>query len=227
MTVGAASQDRRRFDAVIFDMGGVLTRSFGDMMASRLDALAMTVEQFLPVALGPLHEDTDHPWHRLERGEISFDDYVGQHVALARAAGFEAFPDPPTPAEMFDHLHPAPAMIDFAREVRAAGYRTAICTNNVKEFDGWQRIVSADEIADVIVDSCRVGMRKPSVGIFLHTLEVLGGLAPERALFLDDFAWNIAGAQQAGLTTVHVTDGDAAIAQVRALLGDVPGDRVG
>jgi len=48
-------------------------------------------------------------------------------------------------------------------------------------------------------------MRKPNADIFEHTVSLLG--APvERTLFLDDFPWNIAGAEKVGLQTMHVTD---------------------
>jgi putative hydrolase of the HAD superfamily len=208
----------RRFDAVIFDMGGTLTRSFGDMMQGQLDRLGLTHQQFFEVILGPLDHDTDHPWHRLERGEITYDEYQSLHHDLVRAAGYDEFPAPPSRQMMFDHMTPSPEMVGLARELRADGYTTAILTNNVKEFDGWQSIVSADEIADVIVDSCRVGMRKPTVEIYEFTLKAVGDVAPERALFLDDFHWNVVGAQRAGLATVHVQDHTIAVAEARALL---------
>ena len=35
-------------------------------------------------------------------------------------------------------------------------------------------------------------------------------MSAERTLFLDDFPWNIAGAEQVGLQTMHVTDPVAA-----------------
>ena len=49
-----------------------------------------------------------------------------------------------------------------------------------------------------------------SVGEATEVLERLGDPPIERCLFLDDFPWNIAGAEQVGLQTMHVTDPVAA-----------------
>jgi FMN phosphatase YigB (HAD superfamily) len=43
-------------------------------------------------------------------------------------------------------------------------------------------------------------------------------VAAERALFLDDFVWNLPGAEALGITTIHVTDPVAAASEVRTLL---------
>ena len=65
-------------------------------------------------------------------------------------------------------------------ELRAAGYRTGLVTNNVKEASGqWRVLVPVDELFEVIVDSSEVGMRKPNPAIYLHALDLLGGVRPE------------------------------------------------
>jgi len=111
-------------------------------------------------------------------------------------------------------LRPIPEMIDAARAVRAAGYRTAILTNNVREWGSWRTRWDADNLVDVVVDSSQVGLRKPNPAIFELTVEQLGS-PMERTLFLDDFPWNIAGADAVGLQTMHVTDPVAAAAALR------------
>jgi putative hydrolase of the HAD superfamily len=64
-----------------------------------------------------------------------------------------------------------------------------------------------------------VGLRKPDPRIFRHALERLGGVAPERAVFLDDWAGNVAAAQRVGLHGVVVGDPpDAALAALERLL---------
>jgi HAD superfamily hydrolase (TIGR01509 family) len=55
-----------------------------------------------------------------------------------------------------------------------------------------------------------VGCRKPDPRIFEIALERLGGVAPERALFLDDHPGNIAGARAAGITGILVPEDDPA-----------------
>ena len=192
-------------DAVIFDFAGVLTSSPGEAMAAGMAGFEVDVMTFMSIAIGPLHEDGDHPWHQLERGTITMDQYLAATEELWRAEGFDSFPAPPASHDLMATLRPIPEMIDAARSVRDAGYRTAILTNNVREWGSWRSAWDADNLVDVVVDSSEVGMRKPNSNIFELTLARLGSTAG-RTLFLDDFPWNIAGADAFGLQTMHVTD---------------------
>jgi putative hydrolase of the HAD superfamily len=202
-------------DAVIFDFAGVLSSSPGAMMRQQLEASGTGFEvdllSFMNILMGPLAEEGDHPWHLLERGRIDFDEYVAGIEPLWREAGFEEFPTPPRGGDLLSILSKIPEMIDAAATVRAAGYRTAILTNNIKEWGDWRTLWDADNLVDVVIDSCEVDMRKPNADIFELTLGQLGSPA-ERTLFLDDFPWNIAGAEAVGLRTMHVTDPVAAAA---------------
>jgi len=202
-------------DAVIFDFAGVLSTSPGEMMRRQIDESGIDVNidiaMFVQIIMGPLDQEGDHPWHRLERGQIDFDEYITGIEPLWRAAGFEAFPAPPRGDAIVTGMSKIPEMIDAATAVRAAGYRTAILTNNIKEWGAWRQVWDADNLVDVVVDSCEVDMRKPNADIFEHTVELLGSPI-ERTLFLDDFPWNIAGAEEVGLQTMHVTDPVAAAA---------------
>lgn len=208
MTHPAASsrRDDRGVDAVIFDFAGVLSSSPGEAMATRMDGYDVDPLTFVSIVMGPLHDDGDHPWHRLERGAITMDDYRAATAELWRAQGYESFPTLPPGDELIAMLRPVPAMIAAAAAVRAAGYRTAILTNNIREWASWRIAWDADNLVDVVIDSCRVGLRKPNAAIFELTVDRLGGPPPERTLFLDDFSWNIAGAEAVGLQTMLVTD---------------------
>ena len=71
------------------------------------------------------------------------------------------------------------------RRLRAAGVRTALVTNNAAEFAAtWRPLLPLGELFDAVVDSSEVGLRKPDPRIFRHALARLGGVAPERAVFL-------------------------------------------
>ncbi len=202
-------------DAVIFDFAGVLSTSPGEMMRRQIDESGIDINidigTFVQIMMGPLDAEGDHPWHRLERGQIDYDDYTAGIEPLWRAAGFEAFPSLPRGDAIVTGMTKIPEMIDAAVAVRAAGYRTAILTNNIKEWGAWRQVWDADNLVDVVVDSCEVDMRKPNADIFEHTVALLG-TQTERTLFLDDFPWNIAGADKVGLQTMQVTDPVAAAA---------------
>lgn len=209
-------------EAVIFDFGGVLSGSISDLIGDGIRSWpadgngdrAHALEEVLPLMMGPLRDDTDHPWHRAERGEITFAEAVEGIGALARELGYEDVPTPPTPETMLRRITGSPTMIAAARKVRDHGIPTAILTNNFTDFVGWQRICDADELVDVVIESCKVGMRKPTREIYELTLSELGHVPAPRALFLDDFAWNIEGARAVGLQTIHVTDHEVAAAEL-------------
>jgi putative hydrolase of the HAD superfamily len=181
-----------------------------------------TQEEVLAVMLGDYATDEDHPWHRLERGEIGIGEYLPEVMALAAAAGVEL--DFSQLRGFNERITVHEAVIDRVRRLRDEGYRTAIVTNNVREASaGWRALFPVDELFEVVVDSCEVGVRKPDPAIFAIALERLGGLTPERAVFLDDAPGNVAGAQAAGLQTILVDDVGEALAALDALLG--AGDR--
>lgn len=205
-------------DAVLFDFAGVLVHLPISDMAEHAAQEGMSVREMLATMVGPLDVDTDHPWHRLERGEISWDAFTTELTERLRADGHTGLRPPPHPARLGELMRPCDEMIAAARDARTAGYRTAIVTNNIREFTTWRELVGADDLVDVVVDSAYVGMRKPNPSIFLRALSELGGIDPSRALFLDDFEWNIAGASRAGLRTMHVVEPVAAACQLRATL---------
>ena len=82
----------------------------------------------------------------------------------------------------FEALHPNEPMLDLMRELRERGFRMAILTNNVREWEElWRSKLPLDEIFELIVDSAWVGMRKPDPEIYHLTIERLGdGLEPTR-----------------------------------------------
>ena len=168
---------------------------------------------------GPYHEDTDHPWHRLERGEITIEEWLTAVNAAAEEAG-RALDLTPMQTLLTD-LAVHDDVVAHIGGLRADGYRTALVTNNVREAEaGWRAMIPVGDLFDVVVDSSSVGMRKPDPAIFTHTLDLLGGVAPGRAVFLDDVESNLVGARLAGLHTILVDDPPApAMLELDVLLG--------
>ena len=196
--------------AVLFDFGGVYTASpFGALDAIGAQSGADPTV-LLETVFGPYHEDTDHPWHRLERGEVDLMTARDEIVALGRERGVDA-----DPFQMLAALGGSggarAAVVDATRRVRARGHRTALVTNNAKEFrEGWRRLVPVDELFDVVVDSSEIGIRKPDRRIFELTLERLSGV---------EFAGNVAAAEALGLHGILVEDDPtAALAALEELL---------
>lgn len=207
-------------DAVLFDFGGVFTLSpftEFDAIGQRMGAKPGQIHEIM---FGSYHEDGDHPWHQVERGEISLDECRSAILALAETQHgialdiYEIFGAMPRDGGIRREF------VDKVSELKARGLRRAIITNNVKEFaDGWRSLLPVDDLFELVVDSCMVGLRKPNPKIFELTLDRMGIDDPSRAVFLDDFGANIDAARASGLQTVHVTDDiPAAIAELDALL---------
>lgn len=207
-----------RFQAVLFDFAGVLCTTPMRLMAEKAADAGLTMEQFMPMALGPTHEDGDYPFHRLERGEISMAECRELLDERARDQGMSGFPPLPTWEEVAAQLVPVPEMLAAADAVRRAGLRTAVVSNNFREWSGWQRLVDAENRFDTVIDSSAVGLRKPDPAIYELALERVGGISPDDAVFLDDFEWNLGSAAELGLHTLHVTDPVAGAADLVALL---------
>jgi putative hydrolase of the HAD superfamily len=109
-------------------------------------------------------------------------------------------------------------MIDYLRELRDRGYRMALCTNNVREWDPlWRAKLPVDEIFGVVVDSGFVGTRKPERRIYELTLERLG-VPPEASLLIDDIEINCTAARELGLQAVWFRSTEQARAEVEAAL---------
>ena len=205
-------------DTVIFDVGGVLaTTGRHSDFSSRWPA--EHADAVRAIILGDYGADGDHPWHRLERGEITLDENRRLNKAALVAAGIEVPPPPPGGAPMirFEVNEPVVALV---HELKAAGLRLGVLTNNVAEFrDGWRGMLPFDELFDDVVDSHEVGMRKPNPAIYQLALSRLGA-EPGRTAFLDDVPTNVAAAESVGMRGVLVDeDPTAAIELVRSWAG--------
>jgi epoxide hydrolase-like predicted phosphatase len=198
--------------AVLFDFAGVLT-------SSPWVALTAAGGGNLELLIGSYEEDTDHPWHQVERGEMAIADWAVAVTEVGRQQGIEVdF----TPLQaMLGELTLHEPILDRVRTLRTEGYKLGLITNNVREGSAmWRSLVPVDELFDAVVDSSEVGMRKPNPAIYHHALELLGGVPPHQAVFLDDSPGNVVGAQRAGLHAILVEDPEAAVAALDALLAD-------
>ena len=210
---------RRRFDAVLFDFGGVFTASpFGafEEVARELGADPRTV---LEIVFGSYELDTDHPWHQLERGELGLAEARAQIAALAAARSIELDPLHVL-ARMSAGGGAREPLVARTRALRAEGYKTALVTNNAREFrSAWRNLLPLDELFDAVIDSSEVGVRKPNPAIYRRALAEVGGVAASRSIFLDDHPGNIAAARRLGMQGVLVgEDPAAALAELEALL---------
>jgi putative hydrolase of the HAD superfamily len=205
-------------EAVISDFGGVLTTPLIESFMAFQDQTGITTETLGMAMQAATETNGDNPLFEMERGEISEVAFLEKLTeSLEPLLGHR--PEMHRFKEIyFEALDPNPQMIELMRGLKDAGYRMAMLTNNVREWEPlWRPMLPVDEIFETVVDSGFVGCRKPESRIYALTLERIG-LPAEACLFVDDIKVNCEGAERTGMTAVHFQDNEQAIAQIRAAL---------
>jgi putative hydrolase of the HAD superfamily len=209
--------------AIVSDFGGVLTTPLLAAFAAFQDDSGISPENLGKAMREGLAEGEELPLFRLERGEISEDEFIerledGLEVVLGHRPHLHHFRE-----KFWGALHPNEPMIELMRELQGSGLKMAMLTNNVREWEPiWRAMLPVDEIFEEIVDSAFVGVRKPEARIYELTLERIG-MPAEACLFVDDLQVNCEGAEAAGMRAVHFRDNEQATAEIRAALGPADG----
>ncbi|MGZ5311234.1 MAG: HAD family hydrolase [Solirubrobacterales bacterium] len=209
-----------RVEAIVSDFGGVLTTPLIQSFAAVQDETGIPMEE-LGKAMSRIEAVAGvHPLFELEKGRVSEPEFLERLAAeLEPALGHR--PEMHRFREIyFEALHPNEPMIELMRELKQAGHRMALLTNNVREWEPlWRTMLPVDEIFELVVDSAFVGMRKPDHEIYELTLERLDGIPAEACLFIDDVEVNCEAARAVGMAAVHYREPNQAIAEVRAAVG--------
>jgi putative hydrolase of the HAD superfamily len=202
--------------AVIFDLGGVV-------LDSPLHAIA-AFERDTGVPAGFVNRvvvDTGPTgaWSRLERGELSLEEWIPAFERDCDAAGQRL-----SARRMMDEIQkvsaPRPKMLAAIRAIRAQGLRLGALTNNwVAEEPSASRLgLELRVLFDAFVESAVVGLRKPDPRIYTLVCKELG-IAPAEAIFLDDIGSNLKAARALGMTTIKVVTPEQALAELESALG--------
>jgi putative hydrolase of the HAD superfamily len=208
--------------AVISDFGGVLTSPLIGSFAVIQEKSGIPTAA-LGQAMARIAEREDaHPLFELEKGRMTEPEFMAKVESalceeLGREVSLHGFSD-----VYFEHLSPNDELIAYMGEVRRRGFRMALLTNNVREWEPlWRAMVPVDDLFEIVVDSAFVGMRKPEREIYELTVDRLG-VAPEECVFLDDLDVNCEAARELGMTAVLFETTEGAIAELEAALGGGP-----
>lgn len=208
-----------RVEAVISDFGGVLTSPLAGSFAAFQETSGIPLAE-LGTAMAALAAARGvNPLFELETGRLREVDFLNQLAGqlsrqLKRDVDLVGFGE-----RYFANLTPNEPMIDYLVTLRERGYKLAICTNNVREWETrWRAMLPVTEIFDTVVDSAFVGSRKPEPEIYTITLERLG-VPAAAALLIDDLELNCDGARALGIRTVWFQSTEQAIADTEAALG--------
>jgi putative hydrolase of the HAD superfamily len=201
------AQYNRPFDAIVFDLGGVLIELGGVTRMLELLNHRVTVEELWTLWL------SSPSVREFETGLMDADNF-----ALRLLAEFQLSISPAQFIAEFTAWPKGlyPGTIDL---LQALGQQyTVACLTNTNALH-WPRI--CDEMGlqphfAMHFASHLIGLLKPDRAIFQHIIDRLG-YAPERILFLDDTALNVESARSLGISAYHVAGLAAVIERLTAL----------
>ena len=208
-------------DTVIFDFGGVITSSPFEAF-NRMEA-----ERGLPHNLVRRINSANpdgNAWALFERAEIDAVRFDSLFAQEARTLGHE-LPGRDVLALLSGDIRAE--MVAALDWLKANGYRIGCITNNVPTGHGAQMSSTADRAEaiaailarfDHVVESSKVGIRKPDPAIYRLACDALG-VSPERCVYLDDLGINCKPAAALGMAAIKVSTSEQALADLEIALG--------
>lgn len=210
------------FSAVLWDFGGVI-------LSSPFEAFRrFESDRGLPLdtirRINSANPDVN-AWARFERNEIDAAEFDSAFAREALEIGFDI--------RGFDVLQLLrgeirPDMVYALKAVKEAGFKTACLTNNVVDAshsehgdavaERAQAVAEVMTLFDAVVESSKVGCRKPEIAFYEIACRELD-VSPRECVFLDDLGVNLKPAAGMGMTTVKVLSADQAISDLESLLG--------
>jgi putative hydrolase of the HAD superfamily len=202
--------------AVLFDFGGVILTSPFEAFADYEDRLGLPTG-FLR-SVNATNPDAN-AWARLERGELSVPDFSDAFAEESESLGYRV-PGSDVLALLGGELRPQ--MVAALRRITTDGrFVTAMLTNNFLgpgDAGGpaaWEPVL---DMFDAVIESSRLGVRKPDRRFYELACEELG-IDPHEAVFLDDLGVNLKPAREMGMATIKVVDPDVALVELAAIIG--------
>ena len=204
-------------EAVIFDFGGVLT-------SSPFEAFARyETERGLPIDIIRRTNAANHlenAWAKFERAEVDIDTFDKLFAEESRALGAEVRGRDVLPLLQGDLR---PEMVEALKRIKAQ-FKTGCITNNLPANAIGSMTGRSLYVAEVmvlfnhVIESAKIGLRKPDPRIYRMMVETLK-VDPKKCVYLDDLGVNLRPAREMGMTTIKVTSGAQAIAELEAATG--------
>lgn len=185
-------------DVVLFDFGGVI------VPAQEGEALAVYESQLGldPGLLHPLMFDSDL-WRSVSIGTLDTDGYweaVGQgsqrDPALLREMLADVWEPPDTDENVMAIIHALRPRV-----------RVAMLSNASLGLEAYLQRLGIADLFDPIINSARIGLRKPDPAVFRHALMVLN-VPPQSVLFVDDKSRNTVVAEELGIPSIVFDNAD-------------------
>ncbi|MGI9322264.1 MAG: HAD-IA family hydrolase, partial [Pseudomonadales bacterium] len=206
------------FKAVLWDFGGVVTASPFEAFNRFEEANDLPSDTIRRI-------NADCPdtnaWAQLESNQITVDEFDAAFAAEAEALGHQI-----QGRQVLELLsgEVRPEMVR-ALELIKESFRIGCITNNVRSGKGpgmatsesrASEVKAAMALFDLVVESSKVGIRKPDPEIYQLACRELD-ISPEEAVYLDDLGINLKPARALGMTTIKVLSAAQALDDLEAL----------
>lgn len=204
-------------EAVIFDFGGVLTSSPFEAFAR------FETERGLPIDIIRRTNAANHlenAWAKFERAEVDIETFDHLFAAESLALGAEVRGRDVLPLLQGDLR---PEMVEALKRIKTQ-FKTGCITNNlpanaIGSMTGRSLYIAEVMVLfDHVIESAKIGLRKPDPRIYRLMVETLK-VDPKKCIYLDDLGVNLKPAREMGMTTIKVTGGAQAIAELEAATG--------
>lgn len=202
----------REFDAVFWDFGGVITTSPFEAF-NRYESERQIPLDFIRSV--NTHNPDDNAWAKIERQEISADEFNDLFAEESAALGHR-IPGRDVLGCLYGNVRPE--MLAALRSIRDTGRVQACLTNNVSTSTHDRPDV--DEAMAVfahVIESSKVGLRKPEPAFYTLACDT-AGVTADRVVFLDDLGINLKPAAAMGMATIKVLNARQALDELGALL---------
>jgi putative hydrolase of the HAD superfamily len=162
----------------------------------------------------------ENAWAKFERAEVDVETFDRLFAAESLALGAEVRGSDVLPLLSGDLR---PEMVEALRRIKAK-FKTGCITNNLPAnaigSAGGRTLYIAEVMAlfDHVIESAKIGLRKPDPKIYRMMVEALG-VDPKRCIYLDDLGINLKPAREMGMTTIKVVGAKQALLELEAATG--------
>ncbi|KAF8387169.1 acds-10, partial [Pristionchus pacificus] len=217
----------RPYDAVIFDMGGVLMPAPMFFWKKLEKKIGLKEGSLVETIIGD--EDANRAFKLLECGKLNAEDFEPLFISIynkrhgTQLGTLKVFSGEKLSMDQILW----PEMITAVKILKSEGLKVGLITNNAfLDRSHARETIPKDfnKLFDVVVESCREGVRKPDAPIYKKAIDRLR-VPANRCIFLDDLGVNCKTASGMGMKAIKVTDRSSALRQLESIFSirlDVP-----
>ena len=200
---------QKQIKCITFDFGGVITE--GDIIEEVLGKYSMLYFKDVRKFWKEAH-DSEH-WSNYFKGKITEAEFWARSKQDFGNPDFDEIYFGDLVRDVSSGINPK--MMSLVSRLKSMGYKTAILTNNGREwFEPFKPLLKE---FDPIITSYELRVKKPDEIIYQIMLEE-ADVKAEECVFIDDFACNTEAAQKLGIHTITFKTFEQAKTELEGLL---------